>query len=248
MNRLSWIFIIGTVVVLAAFGFFYLKPQITKTWKAFQETNKANADLNDVAKEKEILSNLSKNNQLSSLYDITSKYIPEEEQSGELVIELTAIANQSNLKVTEISFESAVAPTATKQDEQTSTTKTQNQTNQNNQATSEAKSDKINEVSFTLKLTGSFSDYLAFLKNIETSSRLITITAMTLNQGPDGFSAQLTGKAYWKKGSSLEKNLANIEISQETIKKFQNLKTYGSPINLPAESGFGRQDPFAAPK
>jgi len=243
MNRLSWYFIIGAVIICGTFGFFYLYPQANSSLKTYQETQKAKNNLTDVTKEKELLTNLSKNDQLSKLYDIASKYIPETEQSGELVIELSAMANQNKLQVEQISFESATTSAETTKQSDTTTNKTDSATT--NQATEPAKSSENKELTFTLKLGGTFTDYINFLNNLSTSSRLISITSMTLTKSSDSFSAQISGKAYWKKGTNLEKNLTNIEISQATIDKFQNLKTYGSPIDLPTESGFGRPDPFA---
>ncbi|OGD57140.1 hypothetical protein A2V71_01755 [Candidatus Berkelbacteria bacterium RBG_13_40_8] len=241
MNKTSWIFVIVTTVIIGLIGFFYLRPIVASCLQIYLNTQTAKKDLTDASKKKEVLENLTKNNQLTNLYDIASKYIPESSNSGELVIELTAMATQSNLSVGQVSLED-------KKDtktggEETSGTSTDNKAETN--ATSSASSPSgTNEVNFSLKVNGTFPDFVNFLKNTETSSRLISITSMILAQEQDKFTAQLVGKAFWQKGASLENILANIEISQETINKFQNLKTYGTPINLPTESGFGRTDPF----
>ncbi len=245
MSRTSWIFVAATAVIIGVIGFLWLRPVVASSWKTYSDTQIAKKDLIEASKKKEVLENLAKNNQLASLYDIASKYIPESSNSGELVIELTAMAAQSNLSVDQVSLEDKKDTGA--QDETTPTTDNKTKTNETTSASSSntSSSGNNNEVNFSLKVTGTFPDFLNFLKNTETSSRLISFTAMTLAQETDKFTAQLTGKAYWRKGSSLDKTLANIEISQDTINKFQNLKTYGTPINLPTESGFGRTDPFA---
>ena len=46
---------------------------------------------------------------------------------------------------------------------------------------------------------------------------------MSFSQTTDVLTAKLSGTAYWKKGNTLETTLANIKVSPETIKKFQNL-------------------------
>ena len=107
------------------------------------------------------------------------------------------------------------------------------------------------EVDFTMKLSGSYSDLVNFLRGVESSSRLISIENLAIQMNTEtgtqqtaALSAQIKGMAYYKPEVSLEATLANITVDQETVDKFFNLKTFGSPINLPTESGFGRNNPF----
>jgi len=237
MNRISWIIVITTIVIIALVGFFFIWPKANSSWKIYKQEAQAKKDLEDVSKRKDVVAELSKTNELSSLYDIASKYIPEEANSGDLVIQLTAMANDAKLTVDQISLETEAKPKTTTGEDTTTNTTTQTTTSSN--------TSDIKEVGFNLKVSGTFADFLNFLKSVETSSRLISISAMNLIQAQDKFSADIKGKAYWEKGVSLEKNLANISIPQETISKFKNLKTFGNPINLPTEQGFGRPDPFA---
>ena len=237
MNRTSWMMVIITILMFAAIGFFFVWPAASSSWKIYRQEKQAKKDLEDVSKRKAVLTELSKANQLANLYDIAAKYIPEDANSGDLVIQLTAMANDAKLTVDQISLETETKPKTTTEESTPSQTTAQTTTSN---PSSDAK-----EVAFTLKVSGSFADFLTFLESTEASSRLMAITAMNLNQAQDKFTATLKGKAFWEKGVSLEKNLANIEISPETIAKFQNLKTFGNPINLPIEQGFGRPDPFA---
>lgn len=244
MNRLSWIFIGSTLIIILAVSFFIASPLAKSCYKAYKDKKQAKQELIDAGKKKDFLTSMSKSDKLTSIFNIASSYIPETQNSSDLVIGLTAIASGSNLSVQQLSMENSTSSTQSK-------TATQD-TDSSKPATTPAPTttpakdaDKASEVKFTIKLAGSFPDFENFLKGIETGSRLITITAMVLAQGQDSFTAQLTGKAYYKKGTVLEKTLANIEIPQETIDRFLSLKTYGTPINLPTESGFGRTDPFA---
>lgn len=247
MNRISWIFIGVSALIFIAIGFFFSRPNVTSAWQTYTQIQTAKNDLDAAAKKKEILTTLSKNNQLSNLYDIATKYIPESGDSSGLVIALSAMAGESNLKVDQLTFETAPPAGGAKADT-TDTTKTETPA-----ATSTNTSDKsatttgVQEIKFNMTVSGTFPDFLNFLKSVESSSRLITFSKMSFSQSDTTFQAQLSGTAYYKKGNSLETTLENIKISQDTINKFQNLKSYGTPINLPTESGFGRTDPFAAP-
>lgn len=241
MNRTSWIFIIITLLICSVISFFLIRPVVSSSWKTYKDTQAAKKDLDEISKRKEVLNELSKNSQLSSLYDTAVTYIPQDSNSGALVIELSAIANNAKMKVEQVSLESTAAPTTPQED--TSKTKPDNSKTPT-PAPTENTATAISEIPFTMKLTGTFTDFQKFLQDIETSSRLITISGMNLSQNEAGLTVSISGKTYWKKGSNLEKTLANIQISKETIELFKNLKTYGTPIN-PAESGFGRTDPFA---
>jgi Tfp pilus assembly protein PilO len=246
MSRTSWIFVIVTFAICAIIGFFFIRPVVASSWKTYKSNRQAKKDLSETSGLKDALTKLTKNNQLKSLYSIASSYIPQTADSGTLIIELSGAAEQANMTVAGISMESK--QTTSQPEDQTATggnKQTQSATNQNSTSQTNTATSSLQELPFTMKVSGTFTDFMKFLQNIETSSRLISVTALSLNQRNNAFSADITGKAYWKKGTDLEKTLANIQISQETIDKFQNLKTYGKPINLPQESGFGRTDPFA---
>jgi len=226
MNRISWIFISVTTVICLLIGFIITRPNATNAWKIYNDTQTAKNDLTQVSKKKEILTTLDNNSQLENLFNIASKYIPENDNSSALVIGLSALAGGSNLNVDQLTFENVVPAT----------------TDPKNTTTPPTGGTK--ELTFSMTVSGTFPNFLNFLKNTETSSRLITFSKMGFSQTDTNFIAQLSGTAYWKKGNSLETTLDNIKISKETIDKFQNLKSYGTPINLPTESGFGRANPF----
>lgn len=250
MNRLSYIFIGTTFAIIALVSFFIIKPLITTSYNLYRDNVKAKQDLTDVSKEKEILTNLKKDNNLQNVYNIANNYIPETEQSGDLVIEISAIANQSNLKVEQFSIDSPTSSKSSSNDsassDGTTTKSSSNTTNSTtNSNTNNTDTSKAKEVNFSTKISGTFTDFVNFLKAADKNSRLISFNSIILNQTDVSFTAQLKGKAYWKKTTTNEKTLANINITTQTINKFLGLKTYGSPINLPTESGFGRADPFA---
>jgi len=166
-------------------------------------------------------------------------------ESGDLILELTTIANNYNLKVEKTSLEKSQT-TKESSEETTSTTNKEKSTPQPSTSPS-ASSGGVQNVDFTMSLSGSFTDYLEFLKNVETSTRLIVIKSMTIQMGQEEgkpVTFQLVGTAFYKLKVTIADNLDNIKVSQETINTFLNLKTYAQPINLPQESGFGRTNPF----
>jgi Tfp pilus assembly protein PilO len=246
MNKLSYIFIGSTVAIIAIASFFVIWPLSETSYRLYKDNEKAKQDLKDISQEKDILSKLEKNSNLQNVYNIAQTYIPETQQSGDLVIELSAIAGQNNLKVEQFSIDSP-GTTQDKKTETSTDTSTSGTSSNTTTTTPTTKTDStgINEIKFSVKLTGTFTDFINFLKGAETNSRLISINTMTLTQATAGFSAQITGKAYWQKASTADKTLANINLTQDTINKFLGLKTYGSKIDLPTESGFGRTDPFS---
>lgn len=247
MNRTSWVFIATATLICLLLGFFISRPNVTGAWKTYKETQSAKSELDKVSKKKDALATLSKNTQLSNIYDIAQKYIPEGQDSSGLVIALSALATGSKLGVDSLTFNTAATPAAAAQssaDTSTTDKSTATATAPSGTAATTTTGGSIKEVTFDMTISGTFPDFLSFLKNTETSSRLITFTKMSFSQSDKSFIAQLSGTSYWKQGGSLESTLENIKITQSTIDKFQNLKSYGTPINLPTENGFGNSNPF----
>ena len=234
-----------TLIIIAGIGFFVIRPVASSIWSSWRSLEQARMDLKNVEEEKKILAALKNNPDLRNVGEIGLKYIPKESASGELIVEMAAIAAANNLKVEEISMEKSKEET-TKTEEETNAAK--------NKATpapqtSASKKSEIKEVDFALKVSGTYNDLVNFLRGVESSSRLIAIKnlALQMNQSVETqgtLSSQIRGMAFYKTDISLAENLQNLQVSTETIEKFFNLKTFGSPINLPTESGFGRTNPF----
>jgi len=226
-----------TFIIIAGIIFFLIKPVVTSVWSAWDDLGKAKEDLKTVEEKKQILEELKNNREINAVGQIALKYIPEESEAGQLVIELTAIAGANNLKVEETSMEKS-----TESSENTSKTSPTPQTSPTKEAVS------IKEVEFSMKLSGTFTDFMNFLRAIDSSSRLIGLRNLALQMSQteeqSTFAAQIAGVAFYKSGTSIADTLENIKVSDETVRKFLNLKTYGLPINLPTESGFGRNNPF----
>ena len=238
------IFIISIILILIIIVF-VIWPVVKSVWKSWQDLKQAQLEQKTVEEKKLIITELKTNARIPEISQIALKYIPKDTESGQLVIELTAIAGSNSLKVEEMSMEK---PQEASTKEEETTTPSPGKTA--NPSGSPQSSAQTKEVNFSMKLSGDFNNFMKFLQEIETSSRLISINTIALqSKAPSGteaasFNAQIEGVAFSKKEVSLSDTLENIKISNETIEKFLNLKTFGQPINLPTESGFGRSNPF----
>lgn len=243
--------IIISLILIAGISFFLIRPVVSSVWSSWNELNRTKEDLKNVDAKVKVLQDLKNNPNVNSVAQIALKYIPKESQAGELVIELTAMAQTNNLKVEETSLEKSKE--TSKSSEETTSPTPKSQTSPGASPTpSEDKTGGAKEIEFSMKLSGTYPDFMNFLRAVETSSRLIVIKNLSLQMATETvgteqkstFTAQTAGVAYYKSDVTVADALANIEISEDTLKKFLNLKTYGIPINLPTESGFGRTNPF----
>lgn len=233
-----------TIILIGAISFFAIKPVVVSLWSAWKDLQRAKEDLSQVEEKKRVLEELKKNPNLVNVSQIALKYIPTDQESGELVIELTAMAGANNLKVEETSMEKTTTSSPTPEETTTGATKSPSP----QPSTSASPSSGAKEVGFTMKLSGTFTDFLNFLRDVDSSSRLISLKTLSLQitstAAQTTFTVQIGGAAFYKNNVSIANTLDNIQVSDDTIRKFLNLKTYGAPINLPAESGFGRSNPF----
>lgn len=232
-----------TFIICFAIGFFLIRPPATSILKSYQDLEKSQNELKQSEEKKKITALLSQNkDEINRVAAIAKKYIPEDSQSGDLILELTAIASNYSLKVEKTSLDKSQT-TSTKADETTDATKKTAQPQPSTSAS--AAPGSIQNIDFSMSLSGSFVDYLNFLNNVEGSTRLIVIKSMAVQIGQDKPTTfQLVGTAFYKPKVTIADNLDNIKVSQETINTFLNLKSYAQPINLPQESGFGRVNPF----
>lgn len=239
--------IILTIIIIAGISFFVIRPVVSSIFSSWKDLSSTRLNLQVIKEKTQALEVLKNNQNLDQVADIAKNYIPKETESGQLIIELTAMARTNNLKVEETSLEKSKNPTTP--------APTQEGTPSAKATPTPAISGApvalpgVETVGFSIKLAGAFADFMNFLKTIETSTRLISMTniSMQINESADktlSFSTQISGLAYYKKEIDLTPELKNIEIAEATMSQFLNLKTYGQPIDLPIESGFGRTNPF----
>ena len=239
MKNKNWIIIGVTLIIIAAISMFLIRPVIISIWSSWQELNQTQVELKILEEKKQIINTLKNNSNFNKVADIAEKYIPQESESGQLVIELSAVAANNNLKVKETSLD---------EEKETSTKESETATPAPGETASAETVEEIKTVDFSMTITGSFSDFMNFVRTIETSTRLIALTDLSLQMQKEGeqtlFSAQITGSAYYKTQIDIEDTVENIQVSDNVLKRFLNLRTYGQPIDLPVESGFGRINPF----
>ena len=235
-----------TFLLVAGIVFLFIWPVASSIWQSWQGLKETKANLKEIEETKQVLNALKNNQQLANVGEIAKKYLPEDQEAGQLVIELTAMAEANHLKVEQTTLEKSKEEP--KKEEETAKSETKKSPTPT-PGGSPTPAEKAKTVDFTVKISGTFADFMNFLKSIETSSRLIAVKDIAMESKaekdkPTAFSAQMTGSAYYKKEVTLEKNLENLKLAQETLDRFFNLKTYGQPINLTGEEGFGRTNPF----
>lgn len=246
MKKKSWTILGITFLIILAIIFFLIRPTIVSVLESWQNLEQAKGELKAAEEKKEILNTLRANKDLNLVAEIAKKYLPQEPEVGQLVIELTSLAEANNLKVESTTFGKEGESGQGNKEGTTPTPQT---------TTSGAPAQSSQVMGFDLILSGTFLSLINYVQVLEKSSRLITLETVSLTQlkgeqtagataAPSGITAQISGQAYFKKEVSIEKNLENLKVSEETLKTFLNLKTYSQTINLPAESGFGRSDPF----
>jgi len=179
------------------------------SWPAYQETNEINSDieefetaLDQVNEIQQIRDNLlGQYNEIpeSNLY-VVDRILPNELNTVRMLIELDQIAISSGLSVSDISF-------SNRSDQVTDIS-------QGDQPVGPQTPYESAELSFSV--SGSYDDALAFIRNIERSTRLIDILELSIsNQSEeeqegqtvapseqtaplgDNISFSITGKTYW---------------------------------------------------
>lgn len=238
-----FIFIL-TFIIIAGIVIFLIRPVAVSILSSWKDLAQSKENLKLIDEKKEVLESLKNNDDLAKVADIAEKYIPKQEESGQLILDLSAMAQRNNLQVEQTSLEKTKETSQETTETTTGKTTPTPTTSVTPKATIEAKT-----VDFTMKLNGGFTDFMNFLKAVETGSRLILLKNISMQQKSESdqtfsFSVQLDGSAYYKSEVSLEQTLDNIKVTEETLKKFLDLKSYAQPINLPVESGFGRNNPF----
>ena len=241
--------IIGiTALVVLGIGFFLIKPVVTSVWTYLKNYSQDKSELKAIAEKKQILAELQENPNLKNVSEIAQNYIPKDTESGQLVIELTAMARANNLKVEQISLEKSKTSTGTTE-EATPAPAKKNASPTPTPSGSASPTSEAKTIDFSMQISGSFNDFLNFLNTVETSSRLISLKNITMQQKVESdksitFAAQVSGSAFYKNKMTVAVSNDNLKISDEIINQFLNLKAYGQPIDLPTESGFGRTNPF----
>ncbi len=244
MKKTKYLIIGATCLLVVGIILVMVRPLALSIWKSYQEIRNSNQELEKAQERKKITEDLLANkDEINRIYQIAEVYIPKSSESGDLVLEISAIAGANNLRVEKTSFETS----KTKQSSAEEETSTEQKKSPTPKVSTSGDTTKVgvSSIDISMTLSGNFTDFLNFLKTVETSSRLIlikTITVQTAKDSPATF--QLLGSAFYKSKITIEDNLNNIKVTQDTINKFLNLKTYAEPINLPQESGFGRTNPF----
>lgn len=225
MNKQAILIYFITIIICAAISLFGIAPNFSESLQTIKQTNQVEKELAGIAKEKQILTDLSKNENLEKLLTFAVNAIPDSAHANELALELNTIAQNTGATINNkivINDNIDTAP---------------NTTNNSGQS---------NETNFSFNLTGDFSSIIKLLTLSEKTSRLISIKNIELTRAANNkITAQVTGTAYWTRiHTSNIDDISKYEVSTSTIKKLRSLTEPEPAIITPAETGFGRLNPF----
>jgi Tfp pilus assembly protein PilO len=100
---------------------------------------------------------------------------------------------------------------------------------------------------FSISLRTSLVNISTMLEKLKNLNRLTEISTITINAGEDqnGLSCQLQGNIFYKTTSSTSLAATPIEkLLSEADQKLNSNPTYGKPIEIERETGFGKSNPF----
>jgi Tfp pilus assembly protein PilO len=245
------IIIAVTVILIATIVFFAIWPGISTILNSQKEIANHEAQQTAAKLRSDTIADLRKNQaQIEEINQIAAQYIPEDQGSSELMVELSTAAQQNNIIINNTTIDQKAPASAAAASDKDLATPAASKTTTPAPTTSSTTASSTKNLDFTLSIAGSFPDMLNFLKNLENGPRLLTIKSITLQSKVDeagavNITAQIQGSVYYKESVTLQDTLLdNLKISAATIKKFLDLKNSSAPINLPSGSDFGRGNPF----
>lgn len=243
------IIIAVTFLIVLAIGFFLIWPTALAVYNGWRDLSTSQENLKKVEARNQAIAEIKKNKDpLTNVSTIAEKYIPKSYESSQLVLELTAIAQDNGLTVNETTMETVKTKAASQEEDTTATPKSSASPTPGASSSPGSTPSTVQNINFSMKLTGPYPSFLNFLKTVETSSKLTVIKNLALQTdtaaGSDKLSFQISGTSFYKSKPTIENTVANLAVSKTTIDMFLNLKSFAAPIN-PAESGYGRGDPFA---
>lgn len=174
---LSIIFIAAAITIF----FTWTQPYIKEIGDLKSQSNIINENLANLKELQSMRDEiLSKYNSISQLdLDRLNKILPSQANAIELIIEIEDIAKGSGMSLKNID---ASVP----------------EEKQGTQITDKTKI--ANSIPVTIKLTGPYSSFVAFLENLEKNLRLVDIEKITFLSGDaDLYEYNITAVTYWKK-------------------------------------------------
>lgn len=169
MNRTSWTIIIITILASAIIIVCFLLPNISDFRKINMQNAAALEESRTSTEQIEILKNLKQNNQMPNLIKVATNYIPTDPETDQFKQTITTLAQNSGLQIDQ--FDLTALP---------------------------SKTTSINELNFSLTTTGSISNLIAFIKNIDKSARLVSLNTIHITANVAQMTEVVSGSAYFK--------------------------------------------------
>lgn len=189
-NRKNLIYIAVAVVALAALIYFVYIPQIKSSLLLFANNVIKQEDITSLEQKKANLENLKK--QAKEVEDLSNKLasmLPNKKDTGEFMIEVEALAQESSVNLADIKFseEPKTASPASSSDE----------TAGKKSSVKGASTAKFQTVVFEISITGGYAQTMSFLQGLEKINRAVIIERCDLTATKSTVEAHLKGKAYY---------------------------------------------------
>lgn len=186
------IYIIAALVAFGALTYFVFLPQIKSSFLLFAQNAVKKEEASNLGQEKANMNNLKKEEkQTEELSNTLSSMLPSKKEAGEFMIEIEALALNTNVTFVDIKFseEKKTAPAAASSSEESTNKKS---------TVKGASTEKFKEMIFEMTVKGSYQNVMNFLKGLEKINRAITIEKCDLSETKGIIQASIKGKAYYK--------------------------------------------------
>lgn len=189
------IYIVVGLVITAALTYFVYIPQIKSSFLIWAGNMITKEEILTLEQKKANINELKKQKkEAEDLVNSLAQMLPAKKESGELLIEVEAIAIKSNVNLADIKFTEEKAATA-------STTSTSSEgTTGKTTSVKGASTEKFKEMTFEMTVQGSYGDVINFLRDLEKMNRAITIDKYDLSETKGTVQASFKGKAFYKNG------------------------------------------------
>lgn len=198
MNKLlikNKVYILAAIGILIIFGlvWFILIPGYNKFQTSKSTSNQKTAELKDLNEKQAAL--VAKSAEMKKLGEQIRKFdnlIPLGTNESDLIIELTSLAEQSGVTVSNYSF---IADTETKVGQAKPATTSQSSTTNANKpipkvaATTQASS--ITKIPIPLQINGSYASIENYINRLLNLERIFSIESISLSSGEDGQSSAI---------------------------------------------------------
>ncbi len=190
------IYIIIAIIATAVLIYFVFIPQIQSSFVLWVINAAKKEEISNLEQKKANINSLKQEEkQTEELANALSSMLPNKKEAGEFIIEIEALAANTNVAFVDIKFseEKKIAPSSSSSSSSEDTTAAKS-------TVKGTSTEKFKEMTFEMSAKGNYADIMNFLKGLEKINRAITIEKCDLSETKGTIQANIKGKAYYKNG------------------------------------------------